>query len=216
VIDLDYALRYVKTVPEYADLDVVLFGHSWGAYSSGSVLKYHPDVKAVVMVAGMNRSEDMLAYQGRALVGDFVDLALPFVKVYEGLKFGQYASATAMDGFAASDAGVMILHSRDDRTVPACYGYDIFREGYGESDRFRFVLYEDRGHSNVYYTQQSMRYRSQLNQEYLSYVEERNAEHSAQIKDAFFGQFLDIRRAYELDRELMEEILGFFDAYTAE
>jgi hypothetical protein len=61
-----------------------------------------------------------------------------------------------------------------------------------------------------------MRYRSQLNQEYLSYVEERNAEHSAQIKDAFFGQFLDIRRAYELDRELMEEILVFFDAYTAE
>lgn len=215
VIDLDYALRYVKTVPEYDGLDVVLFGHSWGAYSCGSVLKYHPDVKAVVMVAGMNRSEDMLAYQGRALIGDFVDLALPFVKVYEALKFGQYAYANAMDGFAASDAGVMILHSRDDMTVPACYGYDIFHEGYGESDRFRFVWYEDRGHSNVYYTPESVRYRNEMNQAYLSYVEERNAEHSAQIKEEFFGQFLDIRRAYELDMELMEEILAFFDAYAA-
>lgn len=215
VIDLDHALRYVKSVPEYAGLDVVLFGHSWGAYSSGSVLKYHPDVKAVVMVAGMNRSEDMLAYQGRAMIGDLVDLALPFVKGYEGLKFGHYASATAMDGFASSDAGIMILHSRDDRTVPASYGYDIFREAYGESDRFRFVWFDDRGHSNVYYTPESVRYRSELNQEYLSYVEERNAEHSAQIKEEFFGQFMDIRRAYELDMELMADILAFFDAYTA-
>ena len=214
VIDLDYALRYVKTVPEYAGLDVVLFGHSWGAYSCGSVLKYHPDVKAVVMVAGMNRAEDMLDYQGRALIGDFVDLALPFVKGYEGLKFGQYASANAMDGFDASNAGVMILHSRDDMTVPACYGYDIFREGYSESDRFRFVWYENRGHSNVYYTPESVQYRSEMNQAYLSYVEEKNAEHSAQIKEEFFGQFLDIRRAYELDMELMQEILTFFDAYT--
>lgn len=215
VIDLDYALRYVKSVPEYAGLDIVLFGHSWGAYSCGCVLEYHPDVKAVAMVAGMNRSEDMLVYQGRALIGSLTDLALPFVKAYEWMKFGQYASASAINGFAASDAGVMIMQSRDDTTVPASCGYDIFYDAYGEADRFRFVLYENRGHSNVYYTPESIRYRYELNQQYLSYVEERDAQHSAAIKEEFFGQFMDIRKAYELDGELMKEILAFFDTYTS-
>ena len=215
VADLDFALRYVKTVPEYAGLEVVLFGHSWGAYSCGSVLKYHPDVKAVVMVAGMNSAEDMLLYQGRGMIGGLADLALPFVKTYEWLKFGKYASASAMDGFEASQAGVMILHSRNDTTVPACYGYDIFREGYGGSDRFCFKLYDNRGHSNVYYTPESVQYRNEMNQAYLSYVDERNAGHSAEIKEEFFGQFLEIRRAYEPDPEVMGEILAFFDAYIA-
>lgn len=215
VIDLDYALRYLKSVPEYNGLDIVLFGHSWGAYSSGCVLQYHPDVKAVVMVAGMNRSEDMLAYQGRTLIGDAVDLALPFVKAYEWLKFGQYASATAMDGFASSDAGVMILHSGDDMTVPAQYGYDAFYETYENSDRFRFLMFEDWGHSNVYYTPESVQYRNELNRAYAAYVEERGAEHSARIKEEFFGQFLDIRKAYEPDMELMAEIVAFYDASIA-
>ena len=60
VIDLDYALRYVKQVDEYQDLPIVLFGHSWGGYSVGNVLNCHPDVKAAVLVAGFDRSTDYL------------------------------------------------------------------------------------------------------------------------------------------------------------
>ena len=44
IIDLDYALRFVKS--EFEGLPIVLWGHSWGGYSVGSVTKLHPDVKA--------------------------------------------------------------------------------------------------------------------------------------------------------------------------
>ena len=64
VIDLDYALRYVKDAEEYRDLPIVLFGHSWGAYSAGSVLNRHTDVKAAVLAAGFDRSTDLFEQQG--------------------------------------------------------------------------------------------------------------------------------------------------------
>lgn len=60
VIDLDYALRFVKSTDEFAELPIMLWGHSWGAYSVGSVLKYHPDVKAVIMAAGFDSSADII------------------------------------------------------------------------------------------------------------------------------------------------------------
>ena len=59
VIDLDYALRYVKQSDVYAGLPIVLFGHSWGGYSVGNVLNCQPDVKAAVLAAGFDRSTEL-------------------------------------------------------------------------------------------------------------------------------------------------------------
>lgn len=215
VIDLDYALRYVKTVPEYTDLDVVLWGHSWGAYSAGSVLQFHPDVKAVVMVAGMNRSEDLIGYQGQLMAGDAVEMVLPFMMAYEGLKFGDYASVSVMEGFEASDAAVMILHSRDDDTVPAEYGYDVFYEAYADDERFQFILFEDRGHNYLYNSEASEVYRDQINEDYAAYVESNGGEYNAEIKMEFMEQFLDKGEAFALDAELFSQILDFFDSYIS-
>lgn len=151
VMDLDKALDFVKKQPEYAGLPIVIFGHSWGAYSTGSVLEYHPDISAVVMVAGFNQSKNMLEQESVKAVGPIARLTLPYVNLYEYFKFGDYSQASAMKGFDASDAGVMILQSKDDTDVLPEIGYDIFYDKYSSSPRFRFVLFEDRGHSYLYY-----------------------------------------------------------------
>ena len=69
LIDLDYSLRFVKNTPDLVHLPIMLFGHSWGAYSAGSVLNYHPDVQDVVMTAGFNRPTDVIAEAGQEIVG---------------------------------------------------------------------------------------------------------------------------------------------------
>lgn len=214
VIDLDYALRYVKSVPEYKNLDIVLFGHSWGAYSAGCVLNYHPDVKAVVMVSGMNRSSDMLEYQGKDMIGNIMTLALPFVNAYERLKFGTYASATAMDGFDSSEAGVMVIHSQDDEVVPPEYGYDVFYEVYANDQRFRFVPFENRGHNRILNSLEADVSRELMNEAYRAYVEAKGAEHTAEIKVEFMNQYPNRMDSEELDQELFAKILDFCDTYT--
>ena len=128
VIDLDHAISFVEAEADLSDLPIVLFGHSWGAYSVCSVLTYHPEVKAVIECSGFNSSSDMFESGGKSQAGGAIFAMTPFVKIYEFFKYGKYAGNTAMDGFAASDASVMVVHSADDNVIEIGYGYDKFYE----------------------------------------------------------------------------------------
>lgn len=211
VIDLDYALRYVKQVDEYQDLPIVLFGHSWGGYSVGNVLNCHPDVKAAVLVAGFDRSTDLFEQQGESMIGSGIKLFMPYVSLYERVKFGKYAAYSAIDGFANSDAGIMVIHSKDDTTVLPENGYEKFYDMYGDNSRFCFVEYEDRGHDYIYYSEAAKRYREQINKDYTAYVEANGGEYNAEIKAEFMGKYLDKSKCYEFDYDLMQRMLEFYD-----
>lgn len=147
VIDLDYALHYVKAQPEYEGLPIVLFGYSWGGYSVGNVLSLHPDVKAAVMAAGFNESVGMIEQRGAGYMGEqAIKLMLPYVRLYERYKFGDYASLSAVKGFeTAKDTGIMIIYSMDDDTVLPANGYEPFAP-YMDDPRFTFKIYNGRGH----------------------------------------------------------------------
>ena len=158
VIDLNYAISFLEKQDEFKNLPFMLFGHSWGGYSVTNVLNYHPEVKAVVSLAGFNKSSDLIKSRGEQLVGGIVNVLVPYINVYEYMKFGSYASNTSMDGFEKSNAGVMVVHSEDDSVVRKKYGYDIYYKKYKNSPRFEFVSYSDRGHSQVYYSNSGILY----------------------------------------------------------
>ena len=147
VIDLDNAISFVEENEAFPKLPIMLFGHSWGGYSVCTVLKYHPEVKAVVACSGFDSSTDLIQSAGSEMIGPGIYVMMPFLKLHERMRFGERANDTAMEGFAASDAAVMILHSEDDTVVPIQYGYDKYYEQYDSDNRFTFVRYEDRGHT---------------------------------------------------------------------
>lgn len=212
VIDLDYALRYVKQAEEYRDLPIVLFGHSWGGYCVGSVLSCHADVKAAVLAAGFDRSADLLEQEGESIIGPAIKLFMPYFSLYERIKFGKYAAYGAMEGFASSDADIMVIHSRDDTVVRPENGYDRFYSRYGDDARFCFVPYEDRGHNYVFCSVESRQCREELNADYDAYVEANGGEYSAERKEEFMEQYLDKKKCFELDADLMAQMLEFYDA----
>jgi len=112
-----------------------------------------------------------------------------------------------------TEAGIMIVHSKDDDTVPIKYGYDKFYEAFGNSDRFKFVLYEDKGHDYLFYSEAAWAYREQLNADYKSYVEDNGREYSAETKEEFMNGYLDKKQCFEPDPVLMEQLLNMFDEY---
>lgn len=213
VIDLDYALRYVKQAEEYRNLPIVLFGHSWGGYCAGSVLNCHGDVRAAVLVAGFDCSTDLVEQWGESMAGPAIKLFMPYASLYERLKFGEYAAYSAMEGFAASDAGIMILQSRDDPVVLWENGYGKFHDVYGVYPRFCFGPYEGRGHSGVLFSEEAQEYQEQLDEKYSSYIEANGGEYTAEIKAEFMEKNLDKERCYEFDEELMGRIAEFYDGY---
>ena len=214
IICLDDALHHAAAIEEYKELPFTLFGHSWGGYSVGSVLYMHPEIKAAVIIAGFNESEDLLEYQGQRVTGTDTRILLPYLKLYELIKFGEeYSSVSAIKGLEKTEAGIMIVHSKDDATVPAKYGYDKFYEAFGSSDRFEFVLYEDKGHDYLFYSEAAWDYRERLNADYRSYVEDNGKEYCADVKEEFMNRYLDKKQCFEPDPVLMEKILDMFDAY---
>ncbi len=213
VIDLDFALRYVKQADEYKDLLIMLFGHSWGGYCVGSVLNCHADVKAAVLVAGFDSSADLFEQQGESMIGSGIKLFMPYFSLYERLKFGKYAACSAIDGFADSDAGIMVICSKEDTTVLPENGYEKFYNVYGDDSRFCFIEYEDRGHGDIYYSDAAREYKEQLNRDYTAYVEANGGEYNAGIKAEFMEKYLDKSKCYEFDLNLMQQILEFYNSH---
>ncbi len=215
MIDLDYALRFVESSGEFEGLPVMLFGHSWGGYSVGSVLATHPEVRAVAMFSGINSSSDLIEVQGRTIAGDAIGLLMPYFKAYEALKFGGRADVSCIKGFEKSDTGVMVIHSADDATVPIDRGYDIYYEKYAEDGRFIFLRYDDRGHDRIFYSDEARDYIDAFNEDFADYAAALENGLTPELKAQYIEEHLD-RGVWtdKLDDVLFMDILAFFDAYS--
>ena len=218
VIDLDRAITFVEESGNFPGLPVMLFGHSWGAYSVSTVLTLHPEVSAVIACSGFNSSPDMFEAEGRKEAGAGIALFMPFVKLHELIRFGRYAEITAMDGFAASDAAVMIVHSADDEMVPMSIGYDIYYGKYRDDPRFTFVPLEKNGHNYVF---DDMTYIKAFNEGFDRWLEtleydpktKENRDRFAEDKADYIHGNLDREKwSHKPDPELFGRFVSFFDA----
>ncbi|MHB8130644.1 MAG: alpha/beta hydrolase [Mobilitalea sp.] len=216
LIDLDYAIQFVKQTSDFEGLPIMLFGHSWGGYSVGSVLNLHPDVKAVVMVAGFNKSMDIIEEEGRRIAGDMISVLLPYISLYERIKFGKSASYSCMNGFENSDAGVMVIHSTDDEMISKKMSFDVFYDIYKDNQRFDFVKYENRGHNNTYYSDASREYKDEFNRKFDEYLDTLEGELTFELKASYLNDHLDKKILYDLDEELMDSMVKFYDSKTIE
>lgn len=215
IIDLDHAISFVEE--EYQDLPVVLFGHSWGGYSVMSVLKYHPEVKAAAECSGFVAATDMFEIEGKNQAGYAIYAMLPYVKLYDRIKFGKYSANGALEAFAASETPVMVIHSTDDDVVPFDYGYEKIYEKYGSDPRFEFVRYEDTGHNHVF---ESKEKRDTLNNKFKDWLDdlgydyeaEENAERLETDKDYYMNNIMDKHEWNDtLNDELFEQIDAFYE-----
>lgn len=219
VIDLDHAISFVEDNEEIPDLPIVLFGHSWGGYCVCSVLNYHPEVKAVVACCGFNSSSDMFESGGKSMAGSVIYAMVPFIKIHEFVKYGDYATNTAIDGFKTSDAAVLILHSADDDVIGIEYGYDKYYSLFKNDARFKFIRFEDRGHNNIFLDPDNTYY-DEFSAEFDKWVEsldydpmaEENYDRFKEDKANYIKEHLDRDRwSYRIDEELFDQFLEFYD-----
>jgi len=195
LIDLNCAIEYVRHDSRLKNFPIALFGHSWGAYCVCAALNFHPEVKAVVSISGFNCPADYY----RELFGRENHAFLSYFSSREKETFGKYTDCTAMSGFAKTRAGIMIIHSADDRNVPASAGYDLYYREYKDNDRFHFRKDDSRGHLFIFYTERAREYDRRF------YICEQSLELSE------FGRLnvFDKTAGYEIDRDFYKDILCF-------
>ena len=211
VMDLDYAIRYVKQDSDYTDMPICLYGYSWGAYSVGTVLNFHPDVKAVAIFAGFNKPSLLIRQMGYEVVGGLIDIAMPYVNLYERIKFGEHAAATTLGGFKKADqTQIFVVHSTNDPVVEFQYGYQLYHDTYGDDPRFRFVQYEDRGHDYLLFSADAMSYREEIDAGYDIYLAENGLERNNASRAAYRRDCIDDSRYFEMDITVMDQVTKMF------
>ena len=180
-------------------------------------MTYHPEVKAVIECSGCNCSSDLFEAGGKEEAGDLIYTMMPFIKLHERIKYGKYASNTAMDGFAASEAAVMIVHSEDDDIVPIEYGYDLYYDKYAADPRFVFIRLEHNGHNYVF---DDLSYINEFNAGFddwrntldYDYKADEYSDRFAADKAEYIHEHLDREKwCSMLDEELFDRFLRFYN-----
>jgi pimeloyl-ACP methyl ester carboxylesterase len=213
LLDLDAALTYVKGHDKLNHLPVMLFGHSWGGYAVASVLNYGHPVTAVASVAGYNSPMEILFEQAKDIMGPFAHVTYPFMWLYQNMLFGKTALAKAVDGINKTAVPVMIIHGDADNVISYTGAATIAHRNEITNPN---VVYKTcskeghNGHSNLFFSEATMRYRAEKNQEYKELDERYGGDIPDNIKAAYY-EGIDRFRSSELDSEFMDEINEFFE-----
>lgn len=209
VADLDSALNFVQS--KFPQLPIVLFGHSWGGYAVSAVLNLHPEVKAVCEFAGFNKSGELLRSECEGGLGGYASIVMPYVNLYESFKFKKFAKYSALDGFANTSAKIIVVHSKDDDVIPFDDNAALYLQKYQNDPRFEFVISENKGHSNILYSQSGIDYLAEINGKLANYVEGLDGELTAELKEKWIKENLDRTRwANMLNYELFDKIADIF------
>ncbi len=210
VIDLEYALDYIDNFSGYP---ILLWGHSWGGYSVCSVPAVYPEVKGIISVSGFNQSLDMLESEGRNIAGDAIDFVLPYLKKHEEKTFNEYAYMSGLQSLTLTDAPVMVIHSADDEVVPIEISYDRYYEKFKDNERFTFIRCEDKGHNLILCSDEALAYREEYNKKGDEWLESIGGSENLtpEMRAEYIETNFDMHKGDELDSELMEEMLKFYD-----
>ena len=215
VLDLDAALKYIKSSDSQNRLPVMLYGHSWGGYAVASVLNYDHNISAVVSIAGFDSPKNMLTEQAQVIMGKFLAaIEYPFAQLYQKMLFGRAANFTAVDGINLSNIPVMIIHGEADEAI-AYHGASIIaqRENITNPNAIFKTCNKagHNGHSNLSASAGAAAYIVEMNEIFKALYDRFNGDVPDNEKAEYYAT-VDPFKTSELDTEFMDEIHHFFEA----
>lgn len=202
--DLYCAIEYVSASQQAENLDIILYGKSWGAYCSLAVLGETDKVEAVVSMSAFNKTSDMMRGEAKRMLGSLGEVLTPFVCVFDWMN---EEHKTAVNGIENSDAKILIMHSIDDEIVSVEQSYRLFEEIGVDRGHMDFVLFDNKNHS-ILKSEESALYMQQMECDLQEFAETNGGEMTEELWDEFLGRY-DLRKGVEPDAEVLEIIFDF-------
>ena len=172
VVDVSSAIKFIKNSKGYKEEDIILVGHSWGAYSIGAAINEYPHISKVVSFAGFNNAIDLIKAHGNEWAGQKIDEQVPIMEEHEKKDFGKVASYTVLEGIKDSTTKYFFIHSEDDEVVPIEIGLNLYHKDNENNPRVRYKRFKDRTHI-CYNTKEGNDYFNHLKSEYAKYSKDK-------------------------------------------
>lgn len=204
VCDLKSALQFAKADERTKHLVILLAGHSWGAYTVCRAAN-EPQVKGVLAFSAPNDVPELLTAQAQIQTGKNFGFLKPFLRAYEGLRFGGAAAKPTAELLKDTQKPVLLLHGEKDGVVPlknAVAG----NAALSENQKIQSILYPEKQH-NVYATPKAEQYIAEALEKLGVLAKSKESADEC----AAYAKTLDFRKMCEEDSEVMQTALEFLD-----
>lgn len=120
VLDLEAALEHIENNRHFGYNEVVLVGHSRGAYAACCALRDRQDVAAVVAISGVNSAMEAVMQSSVEKAGPISYGNYGFLWLYQAMLFGQdLLGRNAAEEISESYIPVLVIHGTQDEMIPA-------------------------------------------------------------------------------------------------
>lgn len=149
--DLQAALVYVENHQRFGYNELVLMGHSRGAYAVCCALAQTQDVAAVVSISGVNSAMEAIMQLSTNAIGPVSYGNYGFLWLYQAALFGtDTLELEAAEVISQGTVPVLVVHGTQDETFPVDSGSIISYREQIQSSYVEYVLY-DGGHTDILY-----------------------------------------------------------------
>ena len=202
--DLDKAVGFVRSMPEYEKADISVVGHSWGGFSTMNITALHPEIKHAVAISGF--------ISPRAIQSQVLGGILKFYRkaIFRSEKdaFPTYADTDARESLKGTKTKVLIIHSRDDKVCRFENHFGELEKVHGTNENVEFLAVDGKGH-NPNYTVDALKYKDEF---FAALTEKKKKGELAtdEAKAEFVGSF-DWYKMTEQDMSVWDKILAFLE-----
>ena len=216
---MDRAVTFVENNSVFTDMPIFVLGHSWGGFASSAVLNFEHDIAAGVSLSGYSTPFAELCEFADVKYGEKSPLIYPFLWMYNQVKFGRYASLSAVEGINKSDTPVLIVHGDNDSTVAYDGASIISQKGHITNPNAEYYTFEaeNKDTHNGYF--KSTEYYEYYEAELKAKDSEMTSQYGEDIPDDVYAEYVasvnkDLFNAP--NPELIELIDGFFEKNLTE
>ncbi len=159
IIDLKYALDFVKTRDDLKDLSVLLVGHSWGAYSVSNVSALNPsvEIKGIVAFSPFNSMNKLIRDIAKQKTKANLSILSPFFDIINFVRFGKAGNLRTCDSINSNSIPTLIMHGGNDMQVTLKNSPVGKKHKIQDNPNARTVLYDSKYH-NVYLAKEAEQY----------------------------------------------------------
>lgn len=211
LIDLDYALRFIRENDRLKDYRIVLFGHSMGAYAVSNVTSvYSGPISGIVALAPFKDEVSFLFEEFRALTNLKYKTVERLLKKRVYARFGEFAKINTVDSFEQSEIPHLIIAGDQDPIVDYYSNFEMLKERFEEKSGYRFLSVENRFHRpNL--SLEAAEYDQNTNIELQNIQGKKISQESKDLAVKEFYENLDYHLLVQMDDQVMEAILEFLD-----
>ena len=192
----------LKADERFADTDISVMGHSWGAFSTLNITALHPDISHIVAMCGFVCVEDMIGTFFSGILKGYRK-AVMTVEKQANPDFFEY---NAIETLSKSETKALLIYSENDMLCKRVH-YDKLKAGLDGRENVKFLFVTEKGH-NPNYTKDAVLYLDEFGKARAKLARKKNA--TAEEKAKFVASY-DWNKMTEQDTAVWNAIFEHLD-----